>query len=65
VSNQLTEEELARLMPSEMLQHRTPIPTHIDQNQRRLAILAANNPAPRWLGPRSSNSGSTLNLEKL
>ena len=29
MSNQLTEEELASLMPSEMLQHKTPIPTQI------------------------------------
>src|ERR1700742_2529080 len=29
VSNQLTEEELASLMPSEFLQHQTPIPTQI------------------------------------
>jgi hypothetical protein len=29
VSSQLTEEELAALMPSELLQHKTPIPTQI------------------------------------
>ena len=29
MSSQLTEEELAALMPSELLQNRTPIPTQI------------------------------------
>jgi len=29
MSSQLTEEELAGLMPSELVQHRTPIPTQI------------------------------------
>jgi uncharacterized protein len=29
MSNQLTDEERAALMPSELLQHRTPIPTQI------------------------------------
>jgi hypothetical protein len=38
---------------------------HIDQNERRFAILATNNPAPRWSGLRKADSGSTLNVEKL
>jgi uncharacterized protein len=49
MSSQLTEEELAQLMPSEMLQHRTPIPTQIvssdefypdPQNERQREVEA-------------------------
>jgi hypothetical protein len=57
VSNQLTEEELASLMPSEFLQHRTPIPTQIvssdefypdPQNERQREVDA------RMLAPTNS-----------
>ena len=49
MSSQLTEEELAALMPSEMLQHKTPIPTQIvssdefypdPQNERQREVEA-------------------------
>jgi uncharacterized protein len=49
MSNQLTKEELAALMPSELVQHRTPIPTQIvssdefypdPQNERQREVEA-------------------------
>jgi uncharacterized protein len=49
MSSQLTEEELAGLMPSELVQHRTPIPTQIvssdefypdPQNERQREVEA-------------------------
>jgi hypothetical protein len=49
VSSQLTEEELAALMPSELVQHQTPIPTQIvssdefypdPQNERQREVEA-------------------------
>jgi hypothetical protein len=49
MSGQLTEEELAALMPSELVQHRTPIPTQIvssdefypdPQNERQREVEA-------------------------
>ena len=49
MSSQLTEEELAQLMPSELVQHRTPIPTQIvssdefypdPQNERQREVEA-------------------------
>jgi hypothetical protein len=52
VSSQLTEEELAASMPSEMLQHKTPIPTQIvssdefypdPQNERQRAVFERSN----------------------
>ena len=49
MSSQLTEEELASLMPSELLQHKTPIPTQVvssdefypdPQNERQREVEA-------------------------
>jgi hypothetical protein len=49
MSSQLTDEEIARLMPSELVQHHTPIPTQIvssdefypdPQNERQRQVEA-------------------------